>query len=56
MDGKEKLPQAVETGSSPQETGERQAKERKAAPRLAAATGMSGRCKPQARRYLVHLG
>ena len=56
MDGKEKLPQAVETGSSPQETGERQAKEEKAAPRLVIVTGMSGGGKTQASRYLEDLG
>ena len=56
MDGKEKLPQAVETGSSPQETGERQAKEKKAAPRLVIVTGMSGGGKTQASRYLEDLG
>ena len=56
MDGKEKLPQAVETGSSPQETGERRAKEEKAAPRLVIVTGMSGGGKTQASRYLEDLG
>ena len=56
MDGKEKLPQAVETGSSPQETGERQAKEEKTAPRLVIVTGMSGGGKTQASRYLEDLG
>ncbi len=56
MDGKEKLPQAVETGSSPQETGECQAKEEKAAPRLVIVTGMSGGGKTQASRYLEDLG
>ena len=56
MDGKEKLPQAVETGSSPQETGERQAKGEKTAPRLVIVTGMSGGGKTQASRYLEDLG
>ena len=56
MDGKEKLPQAVETGSSPQETGERQAKGEKTAPRLIIVTGMSGGGKTQASRYLEDLG
>lgn len=55
MDEKEKLPQAV-AGSSPQETGERQAKEEKAAPRLVIVTGMSGGGKTQASRYLEDLG
>ena len=56
MDGKEKLPQAVETGSSPQETGERQAQGEKTAPRLVIVTGMSGGGKTQASRYLEDLG
>ncbi len=55
MDEKEKLPQAV-AGSSPQETGERQEKEEKAAPRLVIVTGMSGGGKTQASRYLEDLG
>ena len=56
MDGKEKLPQAVESGSSPQETGERQAQGEKTAPRLVIVTGMSGGGKTQASRYLEDLG